>query len=153
MQNKKIRDPCTMQDLGTVKAYSKTDVLDAVARAKAAQAKWKTSSFVAFCRICSRTLTLQKRKKMKKQIYILQAKWKTSTFDQRRHLLHVISRCITENMVCILLYLYRGDLYILCMVLLYIVCIIRPDVHDTPSISLISLHNMSRIHNMYRYTF
>jgi len=28
----------------------------------------------------------------------LQAKWKTSSFAQRRHLLHVISRCITENM-------------------------------------------------------
>ena len=56
-------DPCTMQDLGTVKAFSKTDVLDAVARAKAAQAKWKTSSYA-----------------------------------QRRHLLQVISRCITENM-------------------------------------------------------
>eukprot|EP00802_Teleaulax_amphioxeia_P007478 Tamp_07484.p1 GENE.Tamp_07484~~Tamp_07484.p1 ORF type:complete len:654 (-),score=134.46 Tamp_07484:393-2354(-) len=56
-------DPATMQDLGAVKAFSKEDVLAAVARAKAAQAKWKTSSFA-----------------------------------QRRHLLHVISRCITENM-------------------------------------------------------
>ena len=100
-----------MQDLGTVKAFSKSDVLDAVARAKAAQAKWKTSSF-----------------------------------DQRRHLLHVISRCITENMVCIkknqhkkkalaqrhfplhhgnmvciILYLFRVNLYILFMV--YIICL------------------------------
>lgn len=59
-------DPCTMQDLGLVKAFTPAEVNAAMARGKAAQAKWQVS-----------------------------------TFEQRRHLMHVISRCITENMEAI----------------------------------------------------
>ena len=56
-------DPCTMQDLGTVKAFTPAEVHAAIKRGKAAQAAWRHS-----------------------------------TFAQRRHLMHVLSRCITENM-------------------------------------------------------
>jgi hypothetical protein len=38
-------DPCTMQDLGTVKAYTAEEVCAAVQLGKAAQAKWQASSF------------------------------------------------------------------------------------------------------------
>ena len=102
-----------MQDLGTVKAFSKSDVLDAVARAKAAQAKWKTSSF-----------------------------------DQRRHLLHVISRCITENMVCIkkIQHKKKGT----CSTS-FPAASRKYGMHNTLTISCVSIHTFYGIHNMYRY--
>jgi hypothetical protein len=42
-------DPATMQDLGAVKAFSKEDVLAAVARAKAAQAHAHVTSAMRAC--------------------------------------------------------------------------------------------------------
>jgi acyl-CoA reductase-like NAD-dependent aldehyde dehydrogenase len=38
-------DPCTMQDLGVVKAFSAAEVQEAIDRGKAAQAHWRLSSF------------------------------------------------------------------------------------------------------------
>jgi hypothetical protein len=54
-------DPCTMQDLGTVKAYTPAEVHDAMARARAAQASWKLSTFAQrrhFLNVLSRCITL-----------------------------------------------------------------------------------------------
>lgn len=53
-------DPCTMQDLGNVKAYTPAEVHDAMARARAAQAKWKLSTFTQrrhFLNVLSRCIT------------------------------------------------------------------------------------------------